>query len=68
MPATLEERVRNLEERLAELTTLLRTGPQALPNWRATFGMSRDDTGFDEMNRLGREYRTSADKNANGRS
>lgn len=67
MPATLEG-VRNLEQRLEELTTLLRTERPATRDWRTTFGLSRDDAGFDEMTRLGRQYRASAEENTNGSS
>ena len=57
MPATLEERVSTLEQRLEELAALLRAPRPSPKDWRATFGMSKSDPGFDEMNRLGRLYR-----------
>ena len=68
MPITLEDRVSTLEERLEALTRLLRTARPAAKDWRSTFGLSKDDPGFDEMNRLGRDYRTGTDPSANGRS
>ena len=56
MPQTLEQRVEELERKLAELTA----EPSALPRkkdpWR-TFGIFSNDPDFEEAARLGREYR-----------
>jgi hypothetical protein len=52
----LEERVHELERQVAEL----RTGPTPLRpmgSVEETFGMFADDPEFDEIVRLGREYR-----------
>jgi len=68
MPVTLEDRVKTLEQRLEELASLFRAARPAAQDWRSTFGMSKDDPGFEEMNRLGRQYRTGTDKSTDGRS
>ena len=49
---TLEERVAVLEKELSELKKVLFE-----KDWRKTVGMSTDDPDYDEMCRLGREYR-----------
>jgi hypothetical protein len=56
MSQTLEERVAELERKVAELTSQ----PTSLPknkDWRRTVGAFKDDPHFDEAVRLGREYR-----------
>lgn len=54
----LEERVAVLEKKFSEFERLLR--PQARKkDWLRTFGMFADDPGFEELVRLGREYRES---------
>jgi hypothetical protein len=53
MALTLEERVELLEKKFVELTGKGDTRK----TWQRTFGMSRDDPGFEEMMRLGQEYR-----------
>ena len=68
MPVTLEDRVSNLEERLEALASLLRGARPTAKDWRSTFGLSKDDPGFEEMNRLGREYRAGTDQSVHGRS
>ena len=66
MSQALEKRVQELEKRLDRLTSqLLKTKPRK-NDWRQTFGLSRNDEGFDEMVRLGREYRKAAGKKNNG--
>jgi hypothetical protein len=55
MAQTLEQRVDELEKKVSELTPTV-VGSTAR-DWKATFGLSKDDEGFDEMNRLGRDYR-----------
>ena len=62
MPQTLEQRVEELEKKLADLTG---QSPKEKPRnaaWQRTFGLSRDDEGFEEMVRLGREYRKNLGK------
>ena len=54
--ATLVERVDNLEKELAEIKREI-AGKPAKKDWRAWCGTSKDDPVFDEMIRLGREYR-----------
>jgi len=55
----LEQRVSDLERQVAELRNQ-RKSPQPLESPEATFGMLGDDPEFDEMVRLGREYRRQA--------
>lgn len=52
----LEERLLKLEEKFQKLEKQL---PFASPakSWRDTFGMFANDPDFDEVLRLGREYR-----------
>ncbi len=55
----LEKRVVDLEKQLAELRCRLE--PVAIPlNVEATFGSIDDDPEFEEIVRLGREYRRQA--------
>ena len=58
MNATLADRVDNLEKELAPLKREIYAKP-AKKDWRAWCGTSKDDSVFDEMIRLGREYRES---------
>nr|WP_309686402.1 hypothetical protein [Armatimonas sp.] len=58
MPQTLEERVALIEEELKQLRQL--TQPSPTPkhkDWHALLGTFDDDPAFDEIIRLGREYR-----------
>jgi len=57
MSPTLEQRVEELEKQLAELTRQPLNVKPSNAKWQQTFGLSRDDAGFEEMVRLGREYR-----------
>ena len=59
MNTPIEKRVEALEKKLADLARLITSDPTAKPgkDWRRTFGMSANDPGFDEMIRLGKEYR-----------
>ncbi len=66
MTQTLEKRVEELERQFAELTTRLLDKKPRMDDWQRTFGMSRDDEGFAEMVRLGREYRQSLGSQDNG--
>lgn len=57
MAPTLEQRMDEVEKKLAQLISQL-----AMPKahgWEQTFGLSRDDAGFEEMCELGRDYRRS---------
>ena len=56
MSGTLETRVEALEHEVSGMKAML-GGRQRVKDWRATFGMSRNDSGFDELVRLGREIR-----------
>jgi len=66
MSQALEKRVEVLEKRLDRLTTQLLKNKPRKNDWRQTFGLSRDDEGFDEMVRLGRKYRKAAGNKDNG--
>ena len=57
----LEQRVVELEK---QLCTLRQQVEPLLPNgsWRNTFGMFANDDEFDEVLRLGREYREKLDE------
>ena len=58
MKQTLEERVKELEEKVAAMTAGPGTdAPLRKKDWRRSFGMSAEDPHFEEMIRLGREYR-----------
>ncbi len=61
MMTPLEDRVATLERQMAELT-LDRTRRSSSRDWRAWYGASKDDPGFDEMIELGREYRERENK------
>ncbi len=56
MSQTLEERVEQLEQKLAELSGNAMVSPRKKNPWR-TFGVFQDDSDFEEAVRLGREYR-----------
>ena len=56
MSTTIEERVAILEQELLRLKHIIQ-GTRVEKDWRKTFGMSANDSGFDEMIRLGREIR-----------
>ena len=56
MSAELEQRVTTLENELSEVLQMLgKRRPQK--DWRKTVGMSKEDPGFEEMIRLGKEIR-----------
>ena len=61
MAITLKQRVEELERQVAELSKALdakaTTDKPRDKDWRRTIGMSANDAGFEEMVRLGREYR-----------
>ena len=56
MQETLDERVDALERQVRELTEIV-AGKKPARDWRSTFGIFRDDEGYDEMVRLGEEIR-----------
>ncbi|MFY9642626.1 MAG: hypothetical protein WCD20_11270 [Rhodomicrobium sp.] len=56
MQATLDERVDALERKVRALTEIVE-GREGSRDWRATFGASRGDDGFEEMIRLAEEAR-----------
>lgn len=56
----LEMKVHELERQIAELRQEIRP-LRPLPSVQETFGMFADDPDFDEIVRLGREYREQAD-------
>jgi hypothetical protein len=66
MSQTLERRVEELEHKLADLTMQFAVVKSRQKDWRRTFGLSRDDEGFKDMMRLGREYRQSLRHQGNG--
>ncbi|MCX6365121.1 MAG: hypothetical protein NTX57_00195 [Armatimonadetes bacterium] len=57
MPQTIEERVAQIEEELKQLRQQLPTTKKT--GWRALVGTFDDDPAFDEIVRLGKEYRNS---------
>lgn len=59
MSTSVEKRLDELEKKVADLTRLVAAGPRDPYAWRSTVGMSANDPGFDEMVRLGKEYRQS---------
>jgi hypothetical protein len=56
MSGTLETRVEAREHEVSGMRAMLE-GRQCVKAWRATFGRSRNDPGFEELVRLGREIR-----------
>ncbi len=56
--ATLAERMENLEKEVEQLKREV-SGKRVKKDWRAWCATSKDDPLFDEMIRLGREYRES---------
>ena len=55
----LEIKVHQLERQLTDIQRMLRP-LSALPRVEDTFGMFADDKGFDDVLRLGREFRDQA--------
>jgi hypothetical protein len=56
MSQTLEKRVKELEKKLAELSSQpIRSNRKK--DWRHTIGIFRNDPDFEEAVRIGREYR-----------
>ena len=52
----MEERLLELEDKFQKLEKRI-SHPSRTKPWRDTFGMFADDPDFDEVLRLGREYR-----------
>ena len=59
MSTPIDDRVEALEQKVADLTRLVAAGPKDPYAWRSTVGMSANDPGFDEMVKLGKQYRQS---------
>jgi len=59
MATTLEERVRELEVKVARLIDEKGESHKEAPWWERRFGAFRDDPLYDEAARLGAEYRKS---------
>lgn len=60
--SSLEQRVADLEKKVADLQRL--TGQQVpSEEWDSTFGIFANDPEFDEIVRLGREYRDQQNRN-----
>lgn len=59
--STIEERVERIEREISELKQqFLKPSTKPHPKaWLNTVGIFKDDPGFDEIVRLGREYRES---------
>ena len=58
MTQAIVARIDHIEQRLDELAAEVRQN-RSRKDWRAWVGTSKDDPDFDEMIRLGREYRES---------
>ena len=56
MNGTLAERMDHLEKEVEKIKSEI-AGKPNVRDWHAWYGTSKDDPGFDEMIRLGREYR-----------
>jgi hypothetical protein len=56
MAQTLEQRVEQLEKKVAELSGKTASTARRKDPWR-TYGVFKDDPDFEEAVRLGREYR-----------
>lgn len=59
MSTPVEKRLEDLEKKVADLTRILAPLTKRDKDWRRTVGMSANDPEFDEMVRLGAEYRKS---------
>lgn len=59
MNATIEDRVTALERKVEQLAEAIAPDLVWRDGWELTVGMSADDPAFEEMNRLGAEYRRS---------
>lgn len=60
MPAaTIEQRIKALEEEVRQLRASVKKGERELPWWERVGGMFKDDPLFDEMVKAGQKYRRS---------
>ena len=57
MNPTLEQRVEELEKKIAELTSQLAEAKPRGKDWRRSIGVFANDPDYDEAMRLGREWR-----------
>ncbi|MEO8494748.1 MAG: hypothetical protein ABI614_06740 [Planctomycetota bacterium] len=57
MVTDLEKRVAALEHDVSDVKQLLVQAGSVKKDWKQTVGMSKDDSGFDEMIELGRAIR-----------
>jgi hypothetical protein len=57
--AELAKRVSDLEKELTDVKKKLERVPEALPWWMTGTGSFANDPGFDEIVKLGRQYRDS---------
>jgi len=64
MAQTLEERMQALKEKINELTAQQHSTKKRA--WQQTFGLSRDDPGFQEMIQPGQECRRNFREQDNG--
>jgi len=55
--AEREKRVASLEREVAKLKRQLHASPPRTKDWRRVVGIFKGDKGFQEMVRLGKEYR-----------
>lgn len=62
MDGSLAERMERLENEVERIKSEIASQP-ARKDWRAWCGTAKDDPGFDEMIRLGKEYRQSLREN-----
>ena len=58
MDGSLAERMERLEKEVERIKSEI-AGQSERKDWRAWFATAKDDPGFDEMVRLGKEYRQS---------
>ncbi len=59
MNTTIEERVASLEKKVEQLSRAIAPDLIWREGWESTIGRSANDPAFDEMVRLGAEYRES---------
>ena len=64
MNATIEERLAALEEQVSRLLVPAPVEPIWRDGWESTVGMAAGDPGFEEMIRLGAEWRREANRDA----
>lgn len=57
----IEQRLSNLEQELSEVKKILRSGSQESYWWLKIAGTFENDPTFDEVEKLGKDWRKSAD-------